>query len=225
MGECPRVRRREHALTASSRPHHSKRGRVVRRQPLHIVAVELRSHCVNVHPRRRSRRTGHRHRIAPAAFVVRTWTHIARRVVPRSSSAAIGRGCEAAAGRADPSRSNRGRGRTCRSSFQSDGSANFRARLGMSATQRRGAVSVATHGVLGHPGPWTMADVEALPDAGDHARYELLSPGVLTVSPAPVRPINAPPDCWPTFWKTRRTAAVPTSRSAKRSMSKCPAGD
>jgi len=46
-------------------------------------------------------------------------------------------------------------------------------------------VSVATHGVLGHPGPWTMADVEALPDAGDHARYELLSPGVLTVSPAP----------------------------------------
>ncbi len=46
-------------------------------------------------------------------------------------------------------------------------------------------MSVATHGVLGHPGPWRMADVEALPDAGDHARYELLSPGVLTVSPAP----------------------------------------
>ncbi len=46
-------------------------------------------------------------------------------------------------------------------------------------------MSVAAHGVLGHPGPWTRADVEALPDAGDHARYELLSPGVLTVSPAP----------------------------------------
>jgi hypothetical protein len=46
-------------------------------------------------------------------------------------------------------------------------------------------VSVATHGVLGHPGPWTVADVEALPDVGDHVRYELLSPGVLTVSPAP----------------------------------------
>ncbi len=46
-------------------------------------------------------------------------------------------------------------------------------------------MSVATHGVLGHPGPWTMADVEALPDAGDHAHYELLSPSVLTVSPAP----------------------------------------
>jgi len=30
-----------------------------------------------------------------------------------------------------------------------------------------------------------MDDVEALPDTGDHARFELLSPGVLTVSPAP----------------------------------------
>jgi len=46
-------------------------------------------------------------------------------------------------------------------------------------------VSVATHGVLGHPGPWMLADVAALPDVGDHARYELLSPGVLTVSLAP----------------------------------------
>ena len=46
-------------------------------------------------------------------------------------------------------------------------------------------MSVATHGVLGHPGPWMVADVEALLDVGDHARYELLSPGVLTVSPAP----------------------------------------
>jgi Uma2 family endonuclease len=36
-----------------------------------------------------------------------------------------------------------------------------------------------------HVGPWTIADVEALPDAGDHSRYELLTPGVLTVSPAP----------------------------------------
>ncbi|MBP2477210.1 Uma2 family endonuclease [Crossiella equi] len=36
-----------------------------------------------------------------------------------------------------------------------------------------------------HVGPWTIDDVEALPDNGDHARYELLSPGVLTVSPAP----------------------------------------
>jgi len=46
-------------------------------------------------------------------------------------------------------------------------------------------VSVVTHGVLGHREPWTVADVEALPDVGDHVRYELLSPGVLTVSPAP----------------------------------------
>jgi len=36
-----------------------------------------------------------------------------------------------------------------------------------------------------HVGPWSVADVEALADAGDHARYELLTPGVLTVSPAP----------------------------------------
>ncbi|HEV2779133.1 MAG TPA: Uma2 family endonuclease [Actinophytocola sp.] len=36
-----------------------------------------------------------------------------------------------------------------------------------------------------HSGPWTIEDVEALPDYGNHNRYELLSPGVLTVSPAP----------------------------------------
>lgn len=43
-------------------------------------------------------------------------------------------------------------------------------------------VSVA---LVDHVGPWTVADVEALPDSGDHSRYELLTPGVLTVSPAP----------------------------------------
>lgn len=36
-----------------------------------------------------------------------------------------------------------------------------------------------------HVGAWTIADIEALPDNGDHNRYELLSTGVLTVSPAP----------------------------------------
>ncbi len=36
-----------------------------------------------------------------------------------------------------------------------------------------------------HGGPWTIEDVEALPDNGDHSRYEILTPGVLTVSPAP----------------------------------------
>lgn len=36
-----------------------------------------------------------------------------------------------------------------------------------------------------HSGPWSIADVEALPDRGEHTRYELLAPGVLTVSPAP----------------------------------------
>jgi Uma2 family endonuclease len=38
---------------------------------------------------------------------------------------------------------------------------------------------------VGHVGPWTIEDVEGLPDNGDHTRYELLTPGVLTVTPAP----------------------------------------
>lgn len=59
-----------------------------------------------------------------------------------------------------------------------------------------------------HVGPWTIEDVEALPDNGDHARYELLTAGVLTVSPAPGTPHQrasrnlanlldtaVPPDC------------------------------
>ena len=46
-------------------------------------------------------------------------------------------------------------------------------------------MSVASDAVLGHPGPWTIDEVEALPETGNHARYEILSPGVLTVSPAP----------------------------------------
>ena len=37
----------------------------------------------------------------------------------------------------------------------------------------------------GHVGPWTPSDVEQLADSGDHSRYELLTPGVLTVTPAP----------------------------------------
>jgi Uma2 family endonuclease len=36
-----------------------------------------------------------------------------------------------------------------------------------------------------HTGPWTPDDVEALPDSGDHARYEVVEGGVLVVSPAP----------------------------------------
>jgi Uma2 family endonuclease len=35
-----------------------------------------------------------------------------------------------------------------------------------------------------HTGPWTIEDVEALPDYGYHDKYEILMPGVLTVSPA-----------------------------------------
>ncbi|MGH3731246.1 MAG: Uma2 family endonuclease, partial [Micromonosporaceae bacterium] len=36
-----------------------------------------------------------------------------------------------------------------------------------------------------HNGPWTIEDVEALPEPLDGARYEILSEGVLTVSPSP----------------------------------------
>lgn len=36
---------------------------------------------------------------------------------------------------------------------------------------------------VGHTGPWTIEDVEALPDDGYHTRYEILTPGVLTVTP------------------------------------------
>jgi len=36
-----------------------------------------------------------------------------------------------------------------------------------------------------HVGPWTADDVEALADAGDHARFEVYEGGVLVVSPAP----------------------------------------
>jgi Uma2 family endonuclease len=46
-----------------------------------------------------------------------------------------------------------------------------------------GAMSVASLEKFAHPGPWTVADVEALPETG--SRFEILSPGVLTVSPGP----------------------------------------
>jgi Uma2 family endonuclease len=36
-----------------------------------------------------------------------------------------------------------------------------------------------------HTGPWTPDDVEALPNAGDHTRFEVFEGGVLVVSPAP----------------------------------------
>jgi Uma2 family endonuclease len=44
-------------------------------------------------------------------------------------------------------------------------------------------MSVASLEKFVHPGPWTIADVEALPETG--SRFEILAPGVLTVSPAP----------------------------------------
>jgi Uma2 family endonuclease len=49
-------------------------------------------------------------------------------------------------------------------------------------------VSTAPQFLPKNGGPWTIADVEALPETGNHARYEILSPGVLTVSPAPETP-------------------------------------
>ena len=39
--------------------------------------------------------------------------------------------------------------------------------------------------LVDHTGPWTADDVEALPDAGDHARFEVYRGGVLVVRPAP----------------------------------------
>lgn len=44
-------------------------------------------------------------------------------------------------------------------------------------------MSVASLEKFIHPGPWTIADVEALPETG--SRFEILAPGVLTVSPGP----------------------------------------
>lgn len=44
-------------------------------------------------------------------------------------------------------------------------------------------MSVASLEKFVHPGPWTIADVEALPETG--SRFEILAPGVLTVSPGP----------------------------------------
>jgi Uma2 family endonuclease len=46
-------------------------------------------------------------------------------------------------------------------------------------------VSGVSAALVEHTGPWTADDVEALPDAGDHARFEVYEGGVLVVSPAP----------------------------------------
>jgi Uma2 family endonuclease len=42
-----------------------------------------------------------------------------------------------------------------------------------------------TVALAGHTGPWTPDNVEALPDAGNHARLEVYEGGVLVVHPAP----------------------------------------
>jgi hypothetical protein len=52
-------------------------------------------------------------------------------------------------------------------------------------------VSVA---LVEHTGPWTPDDVEALPDLGDHARFEVHEGGVLVVSPAVCPRTGSGPD-------------------------------
>ena len=47
------------------------------------------------------------------------------------------------------------------------------------------AGEIMTVALAEHTRPWTADDVEALPDAGDHARIEVCEGGVLVVSPAP----------------------------------------
>jgi Uma2 family endonuclease len=49
----------------------------------------------------------------------------------------------------------------------------------------RGEVRRVSIALVEHTGPWTPDDVEALPDLGDHARFEVYEGGVLVVSPAP----------------------------------------
>jgi hypothetical protein len=44
---------------------------------------------------------------------------------------------------------------------------------------------IMTTALVEHTGPWTPDDVEALPDAGDHSRFEVYEVGVLVASPAP----------------------------------------
>jgi Uma2 family endonuclease len=46
-------------------------------------------------------------------------------------------------------------------------------------------VSYVSVAPVEHTGPWTPDDVEALPEAGSHARFEVYDGGVLVVSPAP----------------------------------------
>jgi hypothetical protein len=69
-----------------------------------------------------------------------------------------------------------------------------------------------------HTGPWTPDDVEALPDAGDHARFEVYEGGVLVVSPAPGAGISGPRTGCTALSPRRRSPSAPMLRCWKRSM-------
>ena len=66
-----------------------------------------------------------------------------------------------------------------------------------------------------HTGPWTADDVEALPDAGDHARFGVYEGGVLVVSPG-VGQARAIPvaDLVLGDFQSRRTAPSPQPEAA-----------
>ena len=57
--------------------------------------------------------------------------------------------------------------------------------------------------LVDHTGPWTADDVEALPDAGDHARFEVYEGGVLVVSPAPGVAHSGRPTGYTVLWPRR----------------------
>jgi hypothetical protein len=75
-----------------------------------------------------------------------------------------------------------------------------------------------------HTGPWTPDDVEALPDAGDHARFEVYEGGVLVVSPAPGVGHQRASYRLHRALAEAAIAAAPMLRCWKRSTWLCPAG-
>jgi Uma2 family endonuclease len=63
-----------------------------------------------------------------------------------------------------------------------------------------GGSEIMSVALVDHTGPWTADDVEALPDAGDHARFEVYEGGVLVVSPAPGWAISGRPTGCTVLW-------------------------
>jgi hypothetical protein len=67
-----------------------------------------------------------------------------------------------------------------------------------------------------HTGPWTADDVEALPDAGDHARFEVYDGGVLVVRPAPGAGHRRRPTGFTAFWPRQPSPLAPMPKSPER---------